>query len=823
MIVRTGSLAFPRARGGGPRTDRTFFNFTNPVSQAVAGLTGTTFGFSARDDHHLGLANIRLSTTIDDDVVTVEGTFGVRDWSGEFDDDYEGTIQFVLLAELETGTLPSNLSITGVEYNQTIQFFRSQLDPATARPDNAIELIGGKNTILRIFADTQTDPTRPTIAMVSGALEIRLPGGANWIPIAPLNGPIAPRQDSAINRRNANDTLNFIIPGPFCTGNVEYRVRVFDSAHADQNGYTSGRVQGTLRFNAVEPLLVRGVGVHYTGLDSAGSPTDIAAPDIAALRNTLSFVLKNYPVGQLIITGFDVIDYTGDFTATSDGGCGSGWSGLLSRLREMQGDDTDVYYGLVPSGVPTSGTIGCGGGDGRVGSGFVGDGPTAAQEIGHSFGRDHAPCGNPGNPDPNYPIYDALPMGSIGEVGIDDLGNVQDPSTTSDFMSYCGPSWVSPYTYEGLLLNFPPVPSSARALKLSRMQFSQGPPERRRVPNEYLFLNFRIYRGGKVEVFPSFHYKSRPLIKSGRWTPYAVELRDRFDSVLVAERILLTDPHSDLDSASLDFFKPIPFDKNATRIVFTCGKSGDCEQEELFSMDVPTDPPKVRITQPDKSRQRSGKVKVAWEGQHCEKQLYYLLRYSNDGGETFRALAPRLTKTEYLVDLDRLPGGEKCLFQVLATDGVRTAAAVSNPFSVPQRPRETMIATPPSGSVYAPGDTVSLVGESFSPQTGSAYPSELEWHSDLDGPLGKGQEIHVQNLRPGVHRISLTANDGCEGKATATIQIEVKSPPSRKHTSLSHPDHTSKDHDTGKVPSKPEQTTGGTKEDKKPSNSEGGC
>ncbi len=138
MEVRTGTLSFLRARDIGPRTEPMTFNFSNPVRQAVAGLVGTNFGFSPRDDHHLGLVNVRLSTSINNDVVTVEGTFGVRDWSGEYDDDYEGSIQFVLMAELETGSVASNLTVTSVEYNPTIQFFRSQLDPATAQKDNSM-------------------------------------------------------------------------------------------------------------------------------------------------------------------------------------------------------------------------------------------------------------------------------------------------------------------------------------------------------------------------------------------------------------------------------------------------------------------------------------------------------------------------------------------------------------------------------------------------------------------------------------------------------------------------------------------------------------
>src|SRR5258705_11391898 len=42
--------------------------------------------------------------------------------------------------------------------------------------------------------------------------------------------------------------------------------------------------------------------------------------------------------------------------------------------------------------------------------------------------------------------------------------------------------------------------------------------------------------------------------------------------------------------------------------------------------------------------------------------LRYLLRYSNDGGRIFRAVAPSLSETEYTVDLDRLPGGDRCRF-----------------------------------------------------------------------------------------------------------------------------------------------------------------
>ena len=206
-----------------------------------------------------------------------------------------------------------------------------------------------------------------------------------------LNGPIPPRADGTIQRQNANHTLNAFIPGAFCRGEVDYRVRVFDAAHPNQPGFTSGTVQGTLRFIETATMRVRGVGVTWTGTTPA-----VAAPTLTQLMSTLAFVAKAYPTSLLFISGFETINDGGDYASTSGGGCGPGWGGLLDSLREMQGDSEDVYFGLLSATVP-SGAVGCGGGDGHVAACLdVADGnfilQTAAQEIAHAFGRDHV-CG----------------------------------------------------------------------------------------------------------------------------------------------------------------------------------------------------------------------------------------------------------------------------------------------------------------------------------------------------------------------------------------------------------------------------------------------
>jgi hypothetical protein len=83
-----------------------------------------------------------------------------------------------------------------------------------------------------------------------------------------------------------------------------------------------------------------------------------------------------------------------------------------------------------------------------VGVGFTGQfsAQTLAHELGHQHGRLHSPCNVEG--DPNYPYQ----KGKIGSWGFDSTADrIIDPVAFSDIMGYCNPTWVSDFTYQGLL------------------------------------------------------------------------------------------------------------------------------------------------------------------------------------------------------------------------------------------------------------------------------------------------------------------------------------------------------------------------------------
>jgi hypothetical protein len=65
-------------------------------------------------------------------------------------------------------------------------------------------------------------------------------------------------------------------------------------------------------------------------------------------------------------------------------------------------------------------------------------------EIGHTQGRYHVDCGGAGGPDPNYPYAG----GNTETWGYANEAFTTLPPSYKDYMSYCGPTWVSDYGWD---------------------------------------------------------------------------------------------------------------------------------------------------------------------------------------------------------------------------------------------------------------------------------------------------------------------------------------------------------------------------------------
>lgn len=102
MQIQAGSLSLAPISGSGPQTLTTTVTLGAPVSQAAAILTGFLTEFSGGNDHNLGQLDIQVmvpSNGISGSTVTVQAIIGLRDWSGNWDDQYDGQVFFTVVGE----------------------------------------------------------------------------------------------------------------------------------------------------------------------------------------------------------------------------------------------------------------------------------------------------------------------------------------------------------------------------------------------------------------------------------------------------------------------------------------------------------------------------------------------------------------------------------------------------------------------------------------------------------------------------------------------------------------------------------------------------
>jgi hypothetical protein len=109
MQIAEGRISFNSWDGSGPRINTQDVTLSSPALQVAAVLRGFNVAYSPSEgDHHLGNLEIRLRAAFVDPTpstdVRVRAIFGLRDWSEgegseEWDDKYEGTIDFAVVAE----------------------------------------------------------------------------------------------------------------------------------------------------------------------------------------------------------------------------------------------------------------------------------------------------------------------------------------------------------------------------------------------------------------------------------------------------------------------------------------------------------------------------------------------------------------------------------------------------------------------------------------------------------------------------------------------------------------------------------------------------
>jgi hypothetical protein len=275
-----------------------------------------------------------------------------------------------------------------------------------------------------------------------------------------------------------DETLNFSIAAEDMTPDAtfSFKASLADVALDGTDVVAFPADGGAAPFNAKtasQTLKVKFVPVAYEADAGVSLTPDLA--DLSSLKDTL---YKMYPVANVDVTVREPLKWSTPVEAD-----GPGWDTLLTgimQLRRADKAEDDVYYVGVFTPKADLGQFCSKGGcilgvapqtDERdinlrvalvLGYKSRGAGSTLAQELAHAMGRKHAPCGSPQAIDAKFPYAD----GGIGVWGYDVLKKalINPGDRYRDFMSYCGPTWVSDYTFKGLYERMEIVSQQQQAL-----------------------------------------------------------------------------------------------------------------------------------------------------------------------------------------------------------------------------------------------------------------------------------------------------------------------------------------------------------------------
>lgn len=292
---------------------------------------------------------------------------------------------------------------------------------------------------------------------VAARLTLEPPGQAPMV-LEEAMTPVSPSSDD-----DPQSTFNFDVPAEAMVQGLSYRAGIYEIGETCGQGEGSGAVfpdQGSADMDVQDaggPLEVVLVPIAYNA-DGSGRLPDTSPAQVARYQTR---IYSMFPVPEVNVTVRQSVGW--DNTLGRDG---SGWSQLLQAVLNLRNQDdppANTYYYGIFAPAASFGTF-CNGGcvaglgpvpgaaddysRGAIGLGFAGDGTadTAAHEIGHALGRQHAPC-QTNNADPSFP-YNG---GSIGSWGLDLVNRtLLSPNNVADLMGYCDPTWISDYNYDAI-------------------------------------------------------------------------------------------------------------------------------------------------------------------------------------------------------------------------------------------------------------------------------------------------------------------------------------------------------------------------------------
>ncbi|WP_316575658.1 IPT/TIG domain-containing protein [Nocardia canadensis] len=694
---------------------------------------------------------------------------------------------------------PYALVIDGVELTQAIQYYHAAdhlTDPADRDADNSVRLVAGKGALLRVYlrSGQDADFANGDLPNVTGTVTVERRVSGAWQTVqalTPLNAPFTAVDEYAsydAERGVLGNSLNFPVPAAVMTGRLRFTVEV-NSPDACSGGTAEAVLNATVDLQ--QTLTVRAVAIGYQGNNLATPPAVVtfAAPTLAQITTDLAYTMAAYPVQATPVVGL-----IATVTATQPlntppaaaGGCDPNWGPILNQVQTARINDGNlpnaVYYGWVTANIPSnSGNPGC---SNSSAAGLVGNGTTVAHELGHQFGLDHAPCNAVGTPNAAYPNYDPYDPGtttvnaagdtvwasaSIGEYGVDlTTLTLFNPRTANDFMSYCGPQWISLFTHDFLINQARLTPTAVALGASSSGRVGIGIMPTDDTPRSLITMLGTVNADGTVQIQSVSRVVALPPPADGPRTDITAELLGDDASILASAPVFVQLLHGAGCGCACNGEEP-PRPPYRFRAVLPDRGRGTglrlrTAEGEVWHRDAPPTPPQVDNVQAQVGK--DGQIHLTWTVTTASTVAPEAwLRWSDDG-EHWQGLAVGITTSHHDLDASAIPA-DRVQLEVVVHDGYETASARSGPIDLPPRPPTAAILHP-SENAEPPAGKLHLLGCIIDPGTAPLPDPLASWY--LDGKLAaEGLDTWVDSTI-GTHELQLRL----PGAAPVSVHFRVR-------------------------------------------------
>jgi hypothetical protein len=472
-----------------------------------------------------------------------------------------------------------NLTMAGLYVTQSAQTY-----------DGSVPLVKGRDGYLRVFVvANRTNVELPSV-------RVRIFNSADAvvstvvIPAPGLSVPTSVDESSLGYSWNTPVAGNLIQPGFQVVAEVDPTNAIIESNESDNilaPSPSDVRTVPTINVTFV-PVVQAGLTGNVTSLNK---------------DQFVSSARRMYPVTAFNTSLAAPLVITSD-TLEADNANGA-WGNILLELdTKVAVDNPSSYYYGVTKVSYTSGVAGVAYVSNRtsqrsaLGWDHMPTGAAvAAHELGHNWGRNHAPCGGPSGLDNGYPFSD----GRIGVYGLDVASQTLMPATTNDIMGYCDPKWIGDYTYKAVmsyLISPPPAP-------VMNAELSQA--------EQPCLLIWGHIRNGELVLEPAFRVNTRPRMPR-RPGPYSVDATAEDGSKLFS---LSFAPSQIADALGehQTFVFAVPISNTQAGRLHTLRLAGPGGQKAR-SRTAPVGPRLAVTAEPARVRRvPGGKVSVRWDAQ----------------------------------------------------------------------------------------------------------------------------------------------------------------------------------------------------------------